>query len=34
MPRWSGLYHFSEIMKAGEFADGRKYEDMSKVRST
>ncbi|KAF9470163.1 hypothetical protein BDN70DRAFT_821696, partial [Pholiota conissans] len=31
IPRWSGLYHFSEIMKAGEYTDGRKYEDMSKI---
>lgn len=30
-PRWSGLYHFNEITTAGEFTDGRKYEDMSKV---
>lgn len=32
IPRWSGLNHFSSIMKTGEFTDGGKYEDMSKVR--
>ena len=31
IPPWSGLNHFSSIIKTGEFADGSKYEDMSKV---
>ncbi|KAF8971925.1 hypothetical protein BDZ97DRAFT_1901552 [Flammula alnicola] len=31
IPRWSGLNHFASIMKTGEFADGSKYEDMSKI---
>ncbi|KAF8802160.1 hypothetical protein BYT27DRAFT_7261276 [Phlegmacium glaucopus] len=31
IPRWSGLNHFSAIMKADAFADGHKFEDMSKV---
>ncbi|EDQ99267.1 uncharacterized protein LACBIDRAFT_335192 [Laccaria bicolor S238N-H82] len=30
MPLWSGLNHFSAVMKT-EFADGSKYEDISKV---
>lgn len=29
-PRWSGLNHFSAVMKV-DFTDGRKYEDISKV---
>lgn len=32
IPSWSGLNHFSGIMKT-EFADGSKYEDISKVSS-
>lgn len=31
LPTWSGLNHFCSIIKTGEFADGSKYEDMSKV---
>jgi len=30
MPPWSGLNHFSAVMKT-DFADGSKYEDISKV---
>lgn len=30
IPRWSGLNHFSSVLKQ-DFADGRKYEDISKV---
>ncbi|KIJ99858.1 hypothetical protein K443DRAFT_8115 [Laccaria amethystina LaAM-08-1] len=30
LPTWSGSNHFSSIIKTGEFADGSKYEDMSK----
>lgn len=30
IPRWSGLNHFSAIMKQ-EFTDGSKYEDIAKV---
>lgn len=30
IPRWSGLNHFSAVMKV-DFTDGRKYEDISKV---
>lgn len=32
-PRWRDLNHFSETAKFREFADGRKYEDLSKVCS-
>lgn len=31
-PRWRDLNHFSEIAQFREFTDGRKYEDLSKVR--
>ncbi|EDQ99252.1 uncharacterized protein LACBIDRAFT_316752 [Laccaria bicolor S238N-H82] len=31
LPTWSGLNHFTSIIKTGEFADGSKYEDMLKV---
>uniref|UniRef100_A0A8H7XPR9 Uncharacterized protein n=1 Tax=Psilocybe cubensis TaxID=181762 RepID=A0A8H7XPR9_PSICU len=31
IPRWSGLNHFSSVIKTGEFADGSKYEDMAKL---
>uniref|UniRef100_A0A8H7Y2E1 Uncharacterized protein n=1 Tax=Psilocybe cubensis TaxID=181762 RepID=A0A8H7Y2E1_PSICU len=32
IPRWSGLNHFRTLMKsAGEFTDGTKYEDISKI---
>lgn len=32
IPRWSGLNHFINVLKAaGEFTDGTKYEDISKV---
>lgn len=34
VPRWPGLNHFSSVIKTGEFADGSKYEDMSKVMFT
>ncbi|KAI0284933.1 hypothetical protein BC826DRAFT_1189767 [Russula brevipes] len=30
VPRWSGLIHFSEVMKVS-FTDGAKFEDMSKL---
>jgi hypothetical protein len=30
IPRWSGLNHFSAVMKQ-EFTDGSKYEDIAKV---
>lgn len=30
-PRWSGLNHFSTLMKTSDFKDGCKYEDISKV---
>ncbi|KJA13371.1 hypothetical protein HYPSUDRAFT_151670 [Hypholoma sublateritium FD-334 SS-4] len=30
-PRWSGLNHFSTLIKTSDFKDGRKYEDISKV---
>ena len=32
-PRWSGLNHFSSLLKNCEFADSSKYEDMGKVSS-
>ncbi|EDR03927.1 uncharacterized protein LACBIDRAFT_306610 [Laccaria bicolor S238N-H82] len=31
IPPWSGLNHFNSIIKTGEFSDGSKYENMSKV---
>ncbi|EDR06114.1 uncharacterized protein LACBIDRAFT_329259 [Laccaria bicolor S238N-H82] len=33
LPTWSGLNHFTSIIKTGEFSDGSKYEDMSKVHT-
>uniref|UniRef100_A0A8H8CJT9 Uncharacterized protein n=1 Tax=Psilocybe cubensis TaxID=181762 RepID=A0A8H8CJT9_PSICU len=31
IPPWSGLNHFHSLQKTGEMADGRKFEDLSKV---
>ncbi|KAF9565919.1 hypothetical protein CPC08DRAFT_629091 [Agrocybe pediades] len=31
MPRWPGLNHYDALSKTGEFADGTKFEDLSKV---
>jgi hypothetical protein len=31
IPRWSGMNHFSSLLKNSEFADSSKYEDMGKV---
>ncbi|KAH8984062.1 hypothetical protein EDB86DRAFT_3066194 [Lactarius hatsudake] len=30
VPRWSGLYHFQEVMNVS-FTDGTKFEDLSKI---
>lgn len=34
IPSWSGLNHFTMLKSTGEFADGTKYEDLSKVSET
>lgn len=31
IPPWSGLNHFKSLSSTGEFADGTKFEDLSKV---
>lgn len=31
IPPWSGLNHFESLAATGEFADGTKFEDLSKV---
>lgn len=31
IPSWSGLNHFTKLKATGEFADGTKYEDLSKA---
>jgi hypothetical protein len=31
MPRWPGLNHFRSLGSTGEFADGTKFEDLSKA---
>jgi len=31
MPRWPGLNHFKSLGSMGQFADGTKFEDHSKV---
>jgi len=31
IPSWSGLNHFTTLKATGDFADGTKYEDLSKV---
>jgi hypothetical protein len=31
IPRWPDLYHFRSLNSTGEFADGTKFEDLSKV---
>jgi hypothetical protein len=33
IPRWSGLNHFSSLLKNSEFSDSSKYEDMGKASS-
>ena len=33
IPRWPGLNHFKSLSSTGEFADGTKFEDLSKVHT-
>jgi hypothetical protein len=31
IPRWKDLNHFNSLKKSGEYTDGTKFEDLSKV---
>jgi hypothetical protein len=33
IPRWKDLNHFNSLKKSGEYTDGTKFEDFSKVRA-